>query len=103
MIDFNNFSDYLFLNLVKMVVAKRRLNDFLHERQRAMAGTRFKPENYHEIQRVLGTKYAPDLNKVFSKHRADAASAYLRRIHRDVERSNKGYYNKVQGNPLQIS
>ena len=83
-------------------ISKRQVASLLHERRRAMDGYRFKPENYHEIQRVLGSRYAPDLNRVVSKHRANAASAYLRRLHRDVERSQGGYYDQLQTIPLQI-
>ena len=84
------------------VTSKRQIASLLHERRRAMGGCRFKPENYHEIHRVLGTRYAPDLNRVVSKHRANAASAYMRRLHRDVERAQEGYYDQLQSIPLQI-
>ncbi|XP_076469075.1 uncharacterized protein LOC143299650 [Babylonia areolata] len=82
---------------------QHQVGSFLQERWRVtMGGRRFKPENFHEISRVLGERFAPDLNRVVSKHRADAASAYLRRLQRDVERSQEGYYGQLQGMPLQI-
>ncbi|KAK7474714.1 hypothetical protein BaRGS_00034007 [Batillaria attramentaria] len=75
----------------------------LRGRRGDVAYHKFKPENYHEINRVLGQRFAPaEINRVVSKHRADAASAYLRRLHRDVERSQKGFYQTLSVLPLQV-
>ena len=82
--------------------SKRQIANLLHDRRRAMGACRFKPENYHEIPRVLGSRYAPDVSRVVSTHRAHAASAYLRRLQRDVERAQGGYYGQLQAMPLQI-
>ena len=83
-------------------VSKRQVASLLHERRRAMGATRFRPENYGEIPRVLGARFAPDINRVASMRRADAASAYLRRLHHDVDRAREGYYQGLHAMPLQI-
>ncbi|XP_076448540.1 uncharacterized protein LOC143285189 [Babylonia areolata] len=85
-----------------VVLSRRQMSHLLHERRKAMADTRFRPENFHEIHRVLGVQYAPDLTRIASKQRANAASAYLRRLQRDVQRSKGGFYDQLQALPLQI-